>query len=188
MLKCISSSVGVLLALSQVVASMNLSWTGNCSSAPTLTEIKYLNATSITNFTMQKLTGNDDPWYLHLALTTGPTPFIYRLLSVPDSFIKSKTANETLFCAYTIGGKKTTPKTTQGNDTCSGVVSSKCEKAFTAPGGLVSDIHCPNPPPDSCDGDALYYTSKLIVKRLLVSVTYNPPKQHPCTFSKMRAT
>lgn len=80
MLKCISSSVGILLALSQMIASMNLSWAGNCSATPGLSRIEYLNVTSTTNFTMQKLTGHNDPWYLHLALITAePTPMIYRL-------------------------------------------------------------------------------------------------------------
>lgn len=133
--------LAVVLALSQAVAGLNLTFTGNCSESTRksrladVRNIAYYNATGTTNFTARAVSGNDEPWYYYLTLQDGSqnggrTSFIHRWLGVPGSFLDSDQGNSTSFCMYTSGGYDKSLKNKQGNDTCDGVLSKKCIRGF----------------------------------------------------------
>lgn len=149
---------GAALALGQAAAGLNLTFTGNCTSNSNSTnngnglrDVAYFNTTSTTQFTVPKLTGNDDPWYSYLTLTnSGSSGFIDRWLGVPESFLKSDAANGTTACLYTAGGLDKKLKNTQGNSTCDGVLSDKCTESISklTPSSFGS-TNCPSTDPDS---------------------------------------
>lgn len=136
----ILSVFSVLTALSQAVAGMNVSTSGNCSGYGNMLQdfkrIPYYNTTGTTNFTMKELTGNDDPWYYYLTMrapkndTRFEDGMVDRWLGVPRAFVDTDRGNATRICMATTLGKKKSLKHATGNSTCEGVLSKKCEKLF----------------------------------------------------------
>ena len=163
-----SASVYLLvLALSQLAAGMNLSYVANCpANDHFFSDIAYFNTTGTTNFTMQQLTGDDKPWYFHLALASQDN-MVFRLLSIPKSFLESSTSNDTSPCMYSTDGKDGSLENKQGNETCSGVFSDKCMQAFDVPAGPGGDrFGCPNVDMDEfkdCHSDGIYSGCELVL-------------------------
>lgn len=166
------ASAGLIMALVSTAASMNISWTGNCSISSVNSDyanLEAFNTTSVTNFTVPGVSGNDDPWYYYLTLrdeTHGATGFINRWLGIPESFLESDAANYTDLCSYTISGQDKRMKNTAGNDTCKGVISDKCADAFLNPESKARQSYsfgnCDRIITTDCDSDGIYSTCEFI--------------------------
>lgn len=147
----------LLLALGQVASALNLTYSGNCTSSNSSSiDIPFINATSTTNFTLKELTGNDDPWYYHLALVSpahkDPThQLIHSWLSIPESFLGTETANKTTLCAHFLDSQEASVKNMQGNNTCAGILSDKCIQGFENIAAPSSFDMCPSPSSDALD-------------------------------------
>lgn len=164
-----SLCLGLVLATVQLGSTQNVStpFTGNCSPKSTdgnstISLDRLTNATGTTSFTLQELSGNDQPWYYYLTLEEGVFPnnrsggFILRWLGVPESFLNTTKANETQVCMYTFPGLDRDMKNKSGNHTCDGIVSDKCAQSILQPKDerFRSDGFCPTITPDKdCKAD-----------------------------------
>lgn len=147
--------LAVVLALGQLAAGLNLTFTGNCSDSTrqsmlaSVRDIAYYNATGTTGFTARAVSGDDEPWYYYLTLRDGSrnggrASFIHRWLGVPGSFLDSDQSNRTTFCMYTSRGYDERLENKQGNDTCDGVLSKKCIKGYKDSSGSRLTDGCPS--------------------------------------------
>ena len=172
-----SARLRLLFFLVQVATAMNLSFTGNdCPPNPNeiYSETAYSNATGTTKFYVQDL-GDDasEPWYYSLTLMdergSKYGPFINRWLSVPKSYMDSEFGKETSLCMYTSKGLNKSMKNAEGDESCEGVVSDECLKAFSSVKPASAGEPCPSPPTrDACDdGIAIGWRRKFFSSQYL---------------------
>lgn len=162
---------GLVLVTGQLAAAQMVSrnLTGDCSPMSTKGNgtfsagySRLINATGTTSFTLQELTGNDQPWYYYLTLEEGIFPndrsggAILRWLGLPESFLNTSKANETRVCMYSIPGLDKDMTNKSGNQTCQGIVSEKCAQSILQPKDdqVGFDSLCPTIRPDKdCKAD-----------------------------------
>lgn len=164
-------SFGLFLAMCQLVATQT---TGNCStqylnSTSYEDDLTHINATGTTSFTLQQLTGNDQPWYYYVTLTEGGRQgnssdvLIHPWLGVPESFLNTAQANETRVCMYTMAAQDKGLTNKDGNQTCAGILSDKCVKSVVSSANALSRSGgCPGIDPDKdCPSGGYFASSEL---------------------------
>ncbi|KAJ3473517.1 hypothetical protein NLG97_g10265 [Lecanicillium saksenae] len=134
------SSVGAVLAFSQAVAGLRMSFEGNCTDQDKqrlrgdLGSVAYFNTTSTTSFTMDEMFGFGNNWFLYLTLQDnshlGRESDITTWIGVPENVWKSENATNMRICTATSKTYDKSLKHTNGNRTCQDVVPDDCLEGF----------------------------------------------------------
>ncbi|KAJ6783103.1 hypothetical protein PWT90_05925 [Aphanocladium album] len=135
-------SMAAVLALSQIVAGVNMTFMDSCPRVEEegirndFKDVDYFNTTSSTSFTMLNVTGVGNNWFLYLTVTDRThqehpsASYLHYWLAVPDTFLDSDMFNNTRVCMAESKPYNGTLENRNGNDTCKGVVPDDCLNGY----------------------------------------------------------